>query len=296
MSKLWEQFAMGVTQVMSPMPWTAESMLSVLQRERITVAGAVPTQWAKLLEVPGIEEVDFSDLRLGLAATAPAPPELIEAVRSTIGCPLVVRYAMTESPSITGTDPEDPPDVQYRTVGRPQRGISIDIVDESGAVVPPGAVGRVRIAGPCVMRGYWNDPERTAEVLDAAGRLTSSDLGSIDDAGNLVLAGRVDDMYIRGGYNVYPVEVENALAEHPGVARAVVVGIDAPVIGQIGVAIVVPVSPSEPPTLEALRSWVGERLADYKRPDRLELVDELPLTPMMKVDVRELRRRFSPPA
>jgi acyl-CoA synthetase (AMP-forming)/AMP-acid ligase II len=295
MSKLWEQFAMGVTQVLSPMPWTAESMLEVLQHERITVAGAVPTQWAKLLEVSGIGDVDFSELRLGLAATAPASPELIEAVRSTIGCPLVVRYAMTESPSITGTDVDDPPEVQYRTVGRPQEGISVDIVDDDGTVVAPGAVGRVRIAGSCVMRGYWNDPERTAEVLDGERRLTSSDLGSFDSAGNLVLAGRADDMYIRGGYNVYPVEVENVLAEHPGVARSAVVGIDAPVIGQIGVAVVVPVSPTEPPTLEALRSWVGERLADYKRPDRLEIVDDLPLTPMLKVDVRELRRRFSPP-
>jgi len=296
MAKLWEQFAMGVTHVLSPAPWSAASMLEVLRRERINVAAGVPTQWAKLLELDGIGDVDFSALRVGLSATAPASPELVAAVRDTIGCPLVVRYAMTESPSITGTDVDDPPEVQSRTVGRPQVGMEVTIVDDDGRPVAAGAVGRIRVRGGCVMRGYWGDPERTAEVLDEHGRLLSSDLGRFDDGGNLVLAGRVDDLYIRGGYNVYPVEVEHVLAEHPGVACAAVVGIDAPVIGQIGVAVIVPADRDRPPTHAELRAWVVERLADYKAPDRLEIVDDLPITPMMKVDTRALRERFSPPA
>src|SRR5690606_26436043 len=143
---------------------------------------------------------------------APAPPELVERVTRTIGCPLVVRYAMTESPSITGTDPGDDPEVQYRTVGRPQEGMQVDLVGADGAPVPAGEVGRVRVRGACVMRGYWGDPEQTASVLSPDGWLTSSDLGRFDDRGNLVLAGRSSDMYIRGGYNVYPLEVENVLA------------------------------------------------------------------------------------
>ena len=293
MAKLWEQFAMGVTYVLSPMPWTAESMLELLASERINVAAGVPTQWAKLLELPTVNDVDFSALRLGLSATAPASAQLIEAVKGTLGCPLVVRYAMTESPSITGTEPDDPAEVQFHTVGRPQEGMEIDIVDDEGRRVGAGEVGRVRVRGGCVMRGYWRDPERTAEVLDDSGRLTSSDLGRFDDGGNLVLVGRVDDLYIRGGYNVYPVEVESVLAEHPAVGRVCVVGVDAPVIGQIGVAAVVPADPAAPPTLDELRNWVFDRLADYKAPDRLELMDELPLTSMMKVDTRELRARFA---
>lgn len=292
MSKLWEQLAMGVAIVLSPTPWTAESMLEVLVEERITVAAGVPTQWAKLLDLPGIESADLSALRIGLSATAPAPPELIERVVATTGCPLVVRYAMTECPSITGTEPGDAPEIQYRTVGRAQAGMEVELVDDDGALVPAGGVGRIRVSGPCVMRGYWNDPERTAEALDEKGALLTSDLGRLDDAGHLILAGRVDDMYIRGGYNVYPIEVEAVLAEHPDVAQVAVVGKATDVIGEIGVAFVVPADPAAPPGLEALRSWVGERLADYKRPDRVECVETLPLTPMLKVDKQALRGRL----
>ena len=169
--------------------------------------------------------------------------------------------------------------------------MEVIIVDADGREADRGAVGRVRVRGACVMRGYWNDPDRTAAVLDADGWLTSSDLGHIDDAGNLVLAGRVDDMYLRGGYNVYPLEVENVLAEHPRVERAAIVGSPAPAIGEIGVAFVTPIDADEPPTLAELRRWVADRLADYKAPDRLVVLDELPQTAMMKIDKVELARR-----
>jgi acyl-CoA synthetase (AMP-forming)/AMP-acid ligase II len=147
------------------------------------------------------------------------------------------------------------------------------------------------------MRGYWRDPERTAEVLDDAGWLRTSDLGRIDEGGFLVLAGRVGDMYIRGGYNVHPLEVENRLAEHPAVLQVAVIGTPAETIGEIGVAFVVP--RSEPARMTAklslaeLRDWVGAALADYKRPDRLVVVDALPLTAMSKVDKQALRARIA---
>lgn len=291
-AKVWDQLAWVTTIVIGPNPWTAESMLQQLVDERITVAAGVPTQWAKLLDLPAVKDADLSSLRLGLVATAPASPELIERVVRTIGCPLIVRYAMTESPSITGTDPADPPDVQCRTVGRPQRGMEVEVVEEDGRAAPAGTVGRVRVRGDCVMRGYWGEPELTARAVGADGWLTSSDLGWFDDAGNLVLAGRADDMYIRGGYNVYPVEVEDVLAAHPSVEQAAVVGVRAPVIGEVGVAFVVPLEPDDPPTLAGLRQWVRDRLADYKAPDHLVVLDALPLTSMLKVDKAELRRRL----
>ena len=289
-AKLWDQLAWGTTNVSAPAPWSAADMLRLLVEERITVAGGVPTQWVKLLEEPGLHNVDLSHIRVGLVATAPASPELIERVSTLIGCPLVVRYAMTESPSITGTELDDAPEVQHRTVGRPQRGMEVAVVDERGAPVGAGEFGNVRVRGTCVMRGYWNDPERTAAALDADGWLISSDIGRIDSGGNLVLAGRADDMYIRGGYNVYPLEVENVLAEHPAIERAAVVGTPAPTIGQIGVAFVVVREGVTAPTLAELRTWVADRLADYKAPDRLSLVDALPLTAMMKIDTAELAR------
>lgn len=290
MAKLWEHFAMGLTLVLPPAPWSAETMLDVMLTEQITVAAGVPTQWEKLVGLPRLDDVELPPLRLGLSATAPASPELIAQVAARLGCPLVVRYAMTESPSITGTDPEDPPAVQYRTVGRPQGDMRVQLVDPDGNEVARGDVGRVCVRGGAVMRGYWGAPELTADVLDADGWLLSGDLGRFDPEGNLVLAGRVDDMYIRGGYNVYPVEVENVLAEHPAVGQVAVVGQAAPVIGEIGVAFVVAAGAS--PTLDELRKWSADRLADYKAPDRLEIVDELPLTPMMKVDKSALRSRL----
>ena len=291
MAKLWEQLAWGMTIVISPTPWTAADMVGLLGAERITVAGGVPTQWAKLLEEPGLDTIETGGLRIGVVATAPAPPELVERVTARLGCSLVVRYAMTESPSITGTEPGDPPDVSYRTVGRPQPGVTVELRDEAGAPVGAGEVGRVHVRSAGMMRGYWNAPELTADALGADGWLRSGDLGHLDPNGNLVLVGRVGDLYIRGGYNVYPLEVEHVLAEHPAVTEAAVLGVAAPVIGEIGVAFVVPVAGCEAPSLDELRAWCGARLADYKAPDRMVVLDALPRTPMAKVDKEALRSR-----
>ena len=256
MAKLWEQLAWGMTIVISPTPWTAADMVALLGAERITVAGGVPTQWAKLLEEPGLDTIETGGLRIGVVATAPAPPELVERVTERLGCSLVVRYAMTESPSITGTEPGDPPDVSYRTVGRPQPGVTVELRDEAGAPVGAGEVGRVHVRSAGMMRGYWNAPELTADALGADGWLRSGDLGHLDPNGNLVLVGRVGDLYIRGGYNVYPLEVEHVLAEHPAVTEAAVLGVPAPVIGEIGVAFVVPVAGCDAPSLDELRGMV----------------------------------------
>jgi acyl-CoA synthetase (AMP-forming)/AMP-acid ligase II len=140
------------------------------------------------------------------------------------------------------------------------------------------------------MRGYWDDPEQTARAFTPEGFFVSSDLGWLDADGNLTLSGRATEVYIRGGYNVYPLEVENALSAHPGVGAAAVVGAPAPVIGEIGVAFVV-AAPGRAPDAAELRAWCARRLADYKAPDRVEFVDELPLTSMMKVDKLALARR-----
>jgi acyl-CoA synthetase (AMP-forming)/AMP-acid ligase II len=281
--------------VVGPQPWNAADTVRLMADERITVAGGVPTQWAKVVECPELERADLSALRLCVSATAPAPPELVERVVKRLGCPLVVRYAMTESPSISGTDPGDPPDVLYRSVGRPQAGVEVDLRDDKGVTVGPGAVGRIHVRSTCAMRGYWREPELTSAAFDDERWLRSGDLGHFDGDGNLVLDGRVDDMYIRGGYNVYPLEVEHVLDEHPGVAQASVIGVNTPVIGQIGVAFVQPADPAQPPAAGDLVAWCRDRLADYKAPDRVIVVDELPLTSMLKVDKATLRTRAGTP-
>jgi acyl-CoA synthetase (AMP-forming)/AMP-acid ligase II len=277
MFKLWDQLLWGTTLVIPPTPWTADGMAVLLREEKITVAGAVPTQWAKLLEVCAPEALPH--LRVGVVATAPASPELVRAVAERIGVPLVVRYAMTECPTICGTEPDDTPEIQSRTVGRPAPGMAVRIADD----------GVVEVRGPCVMRGYWRDPELTASVL-SDGWLRTGDMGVLNDDGTLSIVGRSGDMYIRGGFNVHPVEVEQVIATHPGVARTAVVGRPAPVIGEIGVAFVVPEDPAAAPSLAELRAHVRTQLADYKAPDHLVLVDDIPLTPMLKPDRVALRR------
>ena len=204
MAKLWQQLAWGTTLVIGPQPWNAPETVRLMAVERITVVGGVPTQWAKIVDCPELRAVDLSYLRLCLSATAPAPAELVERVAEKLGCPLVVRYAMTESPSISGTDPEDPAEVQYGPVGKPQSGVEIELRDDRGAPVGRGQVGRIHVRSVCAMRGYWNAPEETAAAFDGAGWLRSGDLGHLEQLGNLILDGRADDMYIRGGYNVLP--------------------------------------------------------------------------------------------
>src|SRR5271156_2708900 len=205
MFKFWDQLVWGSTLVVPPTPWSAQGMFDVLRDERVTVAGAVPTQWAKLLDVDGVSPQALPHLRIGVVATAPAPPELVRrgapgrvgGVAGGWGAPLVVRSAMTECPTICSTEPNDVPEVQFRPVGRPAAGMDVRI----------GSDGVVEVSGPCVMRGYWRNPELTAEVL-RDGWLRTGDVGALGADGNVTLVGRSGDMYIRGGYNVHPGEVE----------------------------------------------------------------------------------------
>jgi acyl-CoA synthetase (AMP-forming)/AMP-acid ligase II len=293
MNKLWDQVEFVINSVLTGTPWTVESMLDNMLGERVTVGQGVPTQWAKLMDLPRLADADLSSLRLASTGSAPVPPDLAEKMRTRLGCPIVVRYACTESSSITGTRVDDPPEVLLRTVGRPQEGIELKLVGGDGAEVAQGEVGVVTLRSPCSMRGYWNDPERTAEALSPDGWITTSDLGMLRDDGNLVLCGRTSEMYIRGGFNIHPLEVERVLAEHPKISRVAIVGTPAPTIGEIGVAFVEPIDPDDPPTLDDVRAYVREHLADYKAPDQLEVVVELPMTSMLKIDKRVLQERLS---
>jgi acyl-CoA synthetase (AMP-forming)/AMP-acid ligase II len=284
--------------VITPQPWTAASAIELLVSERVTVGQGVPTQWALMLAHPDLDGADLSHLRIAGTGASRVPPELVRAMRERLGCPVVVRYTSTESSLGTGTRPEDSDEVVATTVGRPVPGVELEVVDDDGAPVTPGAVGRVRLRSAAVLRGYVGerpsgellDAAATASVLDAGGWVTTGDLGAVGDDGNLRLAGRVSEMYIRGGYNVYPAEVEAVLGEVPGVAQVAVVGAPDAVLGEIGAAFVVPAAGSAP-SLDELTSACRCQLADYKAPDRLYLVGELPLTPMAKVDKRALAAR-----
>jgi acyl-CoA synthetase (AMP-forming)/AMP-acid ligase II len=287
MTRMWDELVHRITTVITPTPWKAAGALRLIEDERVTVGQGVPTQWALMLADPSFDATDVSSLRLAGTGAARVPAELVREMRERLGCPVVVRYASTEASLITGTRLGDADEVVAETVGRASEGVELRLVGEEGAPVGTGEVGQVQCRSGAAMRGYWDDPERTAEVLDPDGWVSTGDLGWLGADGNLRLVGRRTEMYVRGGYNVYPAEVEAVLGEHPSVDRAAVVGVPAPVLGDVGWAFVVPaagiaVDPEE------LKAWCRERLADYKAPDHVRVVDDLPLTSMLKVDKRAL--------
>jgi acyl-CoA synthetase (AMP-forming)/AMP-acid ligase II len=301
MTRPWDEIAHGVTTVIAPQPWSAATAIALLVEERVTVGQGVPTQWALMLAHPDFAHADVSHLRVAGTGASRVPPELVRAMRERLGCPVVVRYTSTETSLGTGTRPGDPDDVVATTVGRPVPGVEIEVVGDDGRTVADTEVGRVRLRSGAVMRGYVGDrasgrlidAEASAQVLDGQGWITTGDLGWVGDDGNLRLVGRVAEMYIRGGYNVYPAEVEAVLGAHPGVGEVAVVGVPDPVLGEIGAAVIVAVPGVPTPDLDALRALSRSRLADYKAPDRLVVVDQLPLTAMAKVDKRALSARLA---
>jgi len=244
-----------------------------------------------LLDHPDRPRRDLSSLRSVLLGGAPSSPELIRRVHDTLGVEVSVRYSSTEVAIATASLPDDPPERLATTVGKPTPGVELRIVDERNAPVPAGTSGEVVVRSPAAMVRYWRDPEATAATIDAEGWVHTGDVGFLDDAGYLHLRGRQSEMFIRGGFNVYPAEIEDLLPRHPKVARAAVIGVPHGVFGEVGWAFVVARDPSDPPTLAELRAFVGAELASFKRPDGLTVLPELPLTPMFKVDKRALRER-----
>jgi acyl-CoA synthetase (AMP-forming)/AMP-acid ligase II len=317
MTRMWDEAANGVTTVITPTPWKAADAVEIMAAERITVAQGVPTQWALVLARPELAETDLSSLRIAGTGASRVPAELVAAMREALQVPVVVRYTSTEASLGTGTVPGDPDEAVATSVGRPVPGVELrvtvdeaegsDEADHRAEALPPGDVGRVRLRSAAVMRGYWGGPPTgpgaaglvldraaTDPVLAADGWLTTGDFGYLDDDRRLHLVGRANELYIRGGYNVYPAEVEGALGDHPGLDQVAVVGAPDPVLGEIGVAFVVLATEVEPDPallLAGLRATARLTLADYKAPDRLVVVDRLPLTSMMKVDKRVLAEK-----
>lgn len=307
MTRLWDEAANGITTVITPTPWRAADAVPVMDAERITVAQGVPTQWALVLQRPELATGDLSALRIAGTGASRVPAELVAELRDALQVPVVVRYTSTEASLGTGTVPGDPDEAVATTVGRPVPGVDLMVVGDDGSPLPAGDVGRVRLRSAAVMRGYWGGPlagpgasglvfDRVAtdQVLAADGWLTTGDYGFLDGDGRLHLAGRANELYIRGGYNVYPAEVEAALGDHPSVAQVAVVGAPDPVLGEVGVAFLVLADGADGDPvalLAALREVARSSLADYKAPDRVVVVDGLPLTSMMKVDKRVLADR-----
>ena len=268
--------------------WRAADVLALVEEHRMPSVGGVAPQVALMLRDPDFDRYDLSSVQTLVMGGALSPPALVREARERFGAAYSIRYSSTESGGIglgTAFDADD--EEALFTVGRPRPGVSVTVRDEAGEVVPDGEVGELWLRSPTQMRGYWNDPEGTAATI-VDGWLRTGDLARIDERGLVRLAGRAKEMFIRGGYNVYPAEVEAVLLDHPAVADVAVVPRPDPVLGEIGVAVVVPTDPAAPPTLDDLRGLAAERLAHHKRPEAIRIVDALPQTAMQKLDRRRL--------
>jgi len=267
--------------------WRAADALACIVEHRIPSLGGVAPQMALLLR-EDLEAYDLECVKTIVMGGAASPPAMVREAMARFGAAYSIRYSSTESGGCgTGTDFDADEEEALFTVGRPRGGIEIGICDDDAGPVNDGEVGEVWLRSPTSMSGYWRDEAATSHAI-VRDWLRTGDLGFIDDRGCLRLAGRLKEMFIRGGYNVYPAEVESVLADHPLVADVAIVPRPDDVMGEIGVAVVVPADESRPPTLEDVRSFLEPKLARFKLPEAIRFVPAIPLTPMQKVDRRTL--------
>lgn len=274
--------------------WRAKDALDLLERERLTTVAGVPTQLALMLRDDDFDARDLSSVQFIVCGGGPITPGLAEEARARFGARLATRYSCTEAGIGLGTAFDDPEEDAIVSVGRPLPGIALAIRDhddpERPDDLPPGAIGEVCLRSPACMTGYWHDPEATRAAFTVDGFVRTGDLGTLDDRGRLRLVGRAKEMYVRGGYNVHPVEVEAVLSTHPQIAAVAIVPRADPVMGEIGVACVVARDGTAAPTLASVRDFLRPHVAAYKIPEAIATFEVLPLTAGEKIDRRALGR------
>jgi len=268
--------------------WDPDEMLVLIARERVTMFFCVPTQYQQMLQSPRFKTTDFSSVRFMTSGGAPLPVSLIKAWREVHDVPFKQGFGMTEfGPGIFSMGPEYA-ESKAGSIGRPNYFVDARIVDDDNRPVKPNSVGELVLRGPSLCSGYFNNPQATAEAIDEEGWFHTGDLARMDEDGFYYIVDRKKDMYISGGENVYPVEVERALYEHPAVHMCAVIGVPDEKWGEVGKAFVV-LKPGKEATAEELIGFLHGRLARYKVPKRVEFVESLPLSPAGKILKRELR-------
>jgi acyl-CoA synthetase (AMP-forming)/AMP-acid ligase II len=280
----------GATMLPEPV-FDVDRALARVAAERVTVLPGAPTIYQAILDHPGRGDHDLSSLRVAVTGAADIPVELIRRVDAELPfAAIVTGYGLTEAGTASATSPEDDSETVATTVGRPRPGFELRLTDTEGQEVPAGEPGEITLRGPTVMAHYLDDPEATAQTLSPDGWLRTGDLGVIDDHGCLRIVGRVKDMFIVGGFNAYPAEIENALLRHPDVQQAAVIGVPDDRLGEVGMAFVV-LRPEAEVTPEAIIAWSREEMANYKVPRAVEVLDALPVNPTGKVEKLVLRER-----
>jgi fatty-acyl-CoA synthase len=281
----------GSTMVYPAATFEPIATMQAVQDERCTSLYGVPTMWIAQLEHPRFDEFDLTSLRTGLMGGSPCPVEVMKrAVSDMHAREVCIIYGMTETAPITFiTRRDDDLDRRVSTVGRVMPGVEAKVVDPAtGRTVPRGTPGEVCTRGYVVMRGYWSNPEATAEAVDVGGWMHTGDMGVIDDEGYLNIVGRIKDMVIRGGENVYPREIEEVLFQHPAVGSAQVIGVPDARYGEELMAWIV-TREGTAVTEDDLRAFCRERLAHFKVPRYWHFVDDFPMTVTGKVQKFKMR-------
>jgi len=268
--------------------FAAGKAVDIIERDSVTIFEGVPTMYAGMLHHPAADAARTASLRLCISGGAAMPVEILRGFEEKFGCIILEGYGLSETSPVASFNHPDKPR-KPGSVGTPIEGVEMRLFDNEGGPVPPGEVGEIAIRGHNVMKGYWGKPEATAEAIPD-GWFRTGDLGRVDADGYYFIVDRKKEMIIRGGYNVYPREIEEALHEHPAVAEVAVIGIPHAELGEeVGAAVTL--KPGASATPAELQTFIKDRVAAYKYPRRVWLVTELPKGPTGKI----LRREVRPP-
>ncbi|MFC1740851.1 AMP-binding protein [Pseudomonadota bacterium] len=282
----------GATAVFPADAFEPAAVLETVEQERCTALHGVPTMFIAELEHPEFDRFDLSTLRTGIMAGAPCPVEVMKKVISQMNMSeVLIAYGQTEcSPVNHMTLADDPLEKRVETVGRAGPHLEVKIIDEEGNIVPIGEKGDICTRGYAVMKGYWDEPERTAETVDTDGWLHSGDLGVMDENGYVQVVGRLKDMIIRGGENIYPREIEEFLFTHPKIQDAAVVGVPDEKYGE-EVCVWVQLKENQTMDEEEIRTFCKDHIAYFKVPRYIRIVDAFPMTVTGKVQKFKMREQ-----
>ena len=266
-------------------------VLTLIETQRVAIIPGPPALFQGLMNHPNFDTTDVSSLRGCQTGAASVAVELIVSLKERMGFSRVLTaYGMTETSGLASlTKPDDPPELAAKTSGRAIAGVELKVVDESGAEQPRNTPGELLVRGYQVTPGYLDDPVQTAETIDQDGWLHTGDVAVMDDNGYIDITDRKKDMFIVGGFNAYPAEIERVMLEHPQIGIVAVIGVTDERLGEVGAAYVVAV-PGAIPDPEAVIGWCRQRMANYKAPRYVWIVDDLPLTASNKVRKTELRQ------
>src|SRR3954464_3853857 len=276
--------SIGATMTMVPR-FDPEKALEVIQRDKVTIFQGVPTMYNGMLHCDRRGEFDVSSLRLCMSGGSAMPEELMRSFEEAFGCIILEGYGLSETSPVASFNHPDR-ERKPGSIGTPIQGVEMKLVDDDGNDVPAGEIGEIVIKGHNTMKGYWNRPDATEEAIKD-GWFHSGDMGKVDDDGYFFIVDRKKELIIRGGYNVYPREVEEVLYEHPAVQEAAVVGVEDEKMGEeVGAAVVL--KKGEDVDADELKKYCKENLAGYKYPRKIWVVDELPKGPTGKILKREI--------